>query len=129
MKKVSTQLRLQKNLGIKNHHEDTAAFRQRFVGDVKRVLKNFIVNPFDTDNFTAVKNNAIDFDEEIVKSIKSISGLGKRQFKDFWSKGLVKAEVPITETISKNNLRLPSHMIDGESGDAKDPILTPKIIS
>ena len=115
--------------GYKNHHEDTAAFRQRFVGDVKRLLKNFLVNPFDTDEFTAVKNNAIDFDEEIVKSIKSISDLGKRQFKDFWSKRLVKAEVPITETISKNNLRLPRHMIDDKSGDAKDPILTRKIIS
>ena len=35
----------------------------------------------------------------------------------------------MTETILKNNLRHPRHMIDGKSGDAKDPILTPKVIS
>ena len=46
---------------------------------------------------------------------------------DFWNKRLLKAEVPIAETISKNNLRLPRHMIDGKIGDAKNPILTPKI--
>ena len=43
----------------KNHHEDIPAFRQRFVGDVKRFLKNFIVNPFNTDDFTAINNNTI----------------------------------------------------------------------
>ena len=93
-----------------------------FVGDMKRLLENVTVNPFDTGDFTAVNNN-------IVKSIKNISDLGKKQFKDFWNKRVVKAEVPITETILKNNLRLPRHMTDSKSGDAKDPILTSKMIS
>ena len=61
--------------------------------------------------------------------VKNISDLGKKQFQGFWNKLLVKAEVSITEAISKNNLRLSRHMIDGKSGDAKDPILTPKMIS
>ena len=44
----------------KNHHENIPAFRQRFVGDVKRFLENFIVNPsFNTDDFTAINNNTI----------------------------------------------------------------------
>ena len=55
--------------------------------------------------------------------------MGKKQLKDFWNKWFVEAEVPITETISKNNLRLLRHMTDGKSGDAKDSILTPKMIS
>ena len=61
-----------------NHHEDTPAFRQRFAGDVKRLLENFIVSQLDTDDFAAVNNNTIVFDEEIDKSIKNISDLGEK---------------------------------------------------
>ena len=67
----------------KNHHEDTPAFRQRFVGAVERILENFTVNPFDTDDFATVNNNTIVLDEDIVKSIKNISDLGVKRFKDF----------------------------------------------
>ena len=89
---------------------------------MKRLLEVFVINPFDTDNSTGANNKTIAFDEEIVKLVKNISDLGKKQFQDFWNKQHVKAEVSITEAISKNNLRLPRHMIDGKSGDAKDPI-------
>ena len=67
-------------------------------------------------------------EEEVVKSVKNISDLGKK-LKDCRNKQLVKAEILITETISKNKLRLPRKMIDGKSGDAKNPILTPTMIS
>ena len=111
-------------LKYKKHHEDTPAFRQRFVGDVKSLSEKFTVNPFDAEDFTAVNNKTIVFDEEMVKSVKTISDLGEKQFKDFWNKSLVTAEVPITETIPKNNLLLLRLMIDGKSGDAEDPTLT-----
>lgn len=48
------------------------------VGDVERLLENFIVNLFDTDNFTEVNNNTIVIDEEIVKSMENISDLGEK---------------------------------------------------
>lgn len=48
------------------------------VGDVERPLENFIVNPFDTDDFTEVNNNTIVIDKEIVKSMENISDLGEK---------------------------------------------------
>ena len=74
---------------------------------MKKLLENLIINPFDIDYFTAATNKTIAFDEEILKSVKNISNLGnnkKKQFRYFRNKRLVKAEVSITETISKNNL-------------------------
>ena len=89
-------------MALEQHHEDTPAFRQRFVGDVNKFLENFIVGHY--RQFTAINNIKIVFDKEIVKSIKNISDLGEKQLKKFWNKLLVKAEVPIIEIISKNNL-------------------------
>ena len=48
------------------------------VGNVERPLENFIVNPFDTDDFTEVNNNTIVIDEEVVKSMENISDLGEK---------------------------------------------------
>lgn len=48
------------------------------VGDVERLLENFIVNLFDTYDFTEVNNNTIVIDEEIVKSMENISDLGEK---------------------------------------------------
>lgn len=48
------------------------------VDDVERLLENFIVNLFDTDDFTEVNNNTIVIDEEIVKSMENISDLGEK---------------------------------------------------
>ena len=48
------------------------------VGNVERPLENFIVNPFDTDDFTEVNNNTIVIDKEIVKSMENISDLGEK---------------------------------------------------
>ena len=48
------------------------------VGDVERLLENFIVNLFDTDDFTEVNHNTIVIDEEIVKSMENISDLGEK---------------------------------------------------
>ena len=48
------------------------------VGDVERPLENFIVNPFDTDDFTEVNNNTIVINKEIVKSMENISDLGEK---------------------------------------------------
>ena len=51
----------------KKHHEDPSTFWQKFVDDVKRLFEYFIVNSFDTDDFTAVNNKTIVFDKEVVK--------------------------------------------------------------
>ena len=79
---------------------------------MKSLLENFVVNAIDPDDFITVNNSTIDFDED-QKSIKNSSDFSKNQLKDFQNKYLVKAEIPITETISKNNLQLSKHMIDG----------------
>ena len=46
----------------KKHHENILAFRQMFIGDMKRLLKSFKVNPFDTNDFTALNNKKLVFD-------------------------------------------------------------------
>ena len=33
-------------MALEQHHEDTPAFRQRFVGDVNKFLENFIVGHY-----------------------------------------------------------------------------------
>ena len=81
MKQVSTQLHLQKNLNI-----ESISKTPWFIGDVKRLLEYFTVDPFDTDDFTVVNNKTIIFHEEVVKSIKNISDLGEKQIKNFWNK-------------------------------------------
>lgn len=50
MKKALTQST--EEFKYKKHHKDTLAFPLMFVGDVKSALKVFIVNPFDTKDFT-----------------------------------------------------------------------------
>ena len=61
--------------------------------------------------------------------MQSISTLGEFQFLAFWSQRLVKAHVPISKEIKKNNLRLPKHLVDGKSLAPKDPILSAKMVS
>ena len=66
------------NFKYKKYHEDTPIFRQIFAGDVKRLLENFIADPFHTKYFTAVNNKTIVIDEEIVKWVKNISDFGEK---------------------------------------------------
>ena len=79
---------------------------------MESLLENFVVNAIDPDDFITVNNSTIDFDKD-QKSIKNSSDFSNNQLKDVQNKHLVKAEKPITETISKNNLQLSKHMIDG----------------
>ena len=44
-----------------------------------------------------------------------ISTLGETQLQEFWSQRLFKAEIPISEQVKKNNLRLPKHLVNGDS--------------
>ena len=112
------------------HHEDAPAFRKRFVDDVQKLSEKFLVNPFESNDFTAVNNSRIVFDDDIKKSVQTISTLGETQFQEFWSRRLVKAEIPISEEVKKNNLRLPKHTVDGKSSlPKKDPILNAKMVS
>lgn len=61
-----------------------------FVGDVKSALKVFIVNPFDTKDFTDVNNKTIIFDKEDSEMVKNISDFGEKHFKDFGINSMLK---------------------------------------
>ena len=110
-------------LKYKKHHEDTLSFKERFIADVHKLSEAFSINPFDTSCFAAVNNKSIVFSEDIATSVKNISALGEKQFREFWMKRLV------TANITKNNLRLPKDLSDNKDDDVKDPTLTPKMIS
>ena len=53
-----------------HHHEDTAAFKEHFIEDVKKVDNSLSETSFDVDSFSPINNTAIPFDEEIETSIK-----------------------------------------------------------
>ena len=61
--------------------------------------------------------------------MKGLPELGENQFKQFWEKRLVTAEVPISDEIKKNQIRLPKHMLDRKDYSEKDAILTTKTLS
>ena len=69
MKKLLTKLHLKKNLSIKSM---TTAFRRTFAGDVKWRLENFIINPFDTNDFTTANNKTFFFGREVAKSVENV---------------------------------------------------------
>ena len=73
-----------KSIGLyQKHHEDTPYFGTRFIDDVQKLSEKFLLNPFESNDFTAVNNSNIVFDDEIKKSVQSISTLGEFQFKEF----------------------------------------------
>ena len=73
-----------------------------------------MINPFDSEDFTAVNNKTIVFDDGIAPSVKTLSALGEKQCNEFWHQRLVTADISISEDIKKNNLRLPKRMLDKE---------------
>lgn len=88
MKKALTQST--EEFKYKKHHKDTLAFPLMFVGDVKSALKVFIVNPFDTKDFTDVNNKTIIFDKEDSEIVKNISDFGEKHFKGFGINSMLK---------------------------------------
>ena len=119
LRKVLTQLYLQKNLIIKSITKTPRPFHKGFMWCEKAFRKFY--NPFDTDDFTADNNKTIAFDEEIVKSVKNISNLRKKNSsKTFWMNGLFKVRVPINDNIFKTisnflDIRLMAKVIMSET--------------
>ena len=72
-----------------------------FVGDVKRALKVFIVNTFDTKDFTDVNNKTIIFDKEDSEMVKNISDFGEKHLRDFGINGMLKQKYRLMKLLRK----------------------------
>ena len=96
----------------KKHHEDTKAFREAFINDVRIVTKPFTCNPFEETNLPNITNTSISFDTEVMENIKNNMMLGEGQFLIFWNTRLVQVKIPIDESIKLNNLKLPGTKIE-----------------
>ena len=106
----------------KKHHEDTKAFREAFINDVRIVTKAFTYNPFEETNLANIANTSISFDTEVTENIKNNMMLGEGQFLIFWNTRLVQVKIPIDGSIKSNNLKLPGKK--GKSNEKeKDPTL------
>lgn len=86
-----------------HHHEDTAAFKERFIQDVKR----------STIFFLLILSRLIHFHQSIIpqyhlmKSIPNLEQTGQRQFEKYFEERLVLAKKPIDDVIKSNNMKLP----------------------
>ena len=105
---LSSQVGLSKG---KKHHEDTKAFREAFINDVRIVTKAFTCNPFEETSLTNITNTSISFATEVTENIKNNMMLGEGQFLIFWNTRLVQVKIPIDESIKSNNLKLPGKKI------------------
>ena len=74
---LSSQVGLSKG---KKHHEDTKAFREVFINDVKIATKAFTCNPFEETNLTNITNTSISFDTEVTENIENNMMLGEGHF-------------------------------------------------
>ena len=107
----------------KKHHEDTKAFREAFINDVRIVTKVFTCNPFEETSLTNITNTSISFDTEVTENIKNNNMvLGEGQFRIFWNTRLVQVKIPIDESLKSNNLKLPGTKVKSNEKE-KDPTL------
>ena len=92
---------------IEHYHEDTVAFKDRFINDVQQLNNSFSANPFIAHTLSPIDNLSIVYDDEIESNIKNIVDIGQRQFECYFEERLIKAKTPIDATIKSNSLRLP----------------------
>ena len=90
-----------------HHHEDTVAFKDRFINDVQQPNNSFSANPFTAHTLSPIDNLSIVYNDEIESNIKNIVDIGQRQFECYFEECLIKAKTPIDATIKSNSLRLP----------------------
>ena len=90
-----------------HHHEDTVAFKDRFINDLQQLNNSFSANPFTAHTWSPIDNLSIVYDDEIESNIKNIVDIGQRQFECYFEERLIKAKTPIDATIKSNSLRLP----------------------
>jgi hypothetical protein len=102
---------------VRKHHNDSAAFQKAFLNNIKKVVAavESIFNPFasDSSSLRSLRNGLeISQSEKIEKSIRGMKRLGDEQYKDFVQTRLLKPpsdRKPLTDTIHKNSLILPSN--------------------
>ena len=57
-------------------HEDTVAFKDRFINDVQQLNNSFSANPFTAHTLSPIDNLSIVYDDEIELNIKNIVNIG-----------------------------------------------------
>ena len=77
---------------IKHHHEDTVAFKDRFINDVQQLNNSFSANHFIAHTLSPIDNLSIVYDDEIESNIKNIVDIGQRQFECYFQDRLIKAK-------------------------------------
>ena len=77
---------------IEHHHEDTVAFKDRFINDVQQLNNSFSGNPFTAHTLAPNDNLSIVYDDEIESNIKNIVDIGQRQFECYFQDRLIKAK-------------------------------------
>ena len=73
-----------------HHHEDTVAFKDRFINDVQQLNNSFSANPFTAHTLSPIDNLSIVYDDEIESNIKNIVDIGQRQFECYFEERLLK---------------------------------------
>ena len=92
---------------IEDHYEDTLAFKDPFINNVKQLNNFFSANPFIAHTLSPIDNLSIVYEDKIESNFKNIVDFGQRQFKCYFEERLIKAKTPIDATIKSNSLRLP----------------------
>ena len=113
---------------IEHYHEDTVAFKDRFINDVQQLNNSFSGNPFTAHTLAPNDNLSIVYDDEIESNIKNIVDIGQRQFECYFEERLIKTKAPIDATIKSNSLRLPGKNFTVKKSKVEQ-YLTAEIIS
>ena len=111
-----------------HYHEDTVAFKDRFINDVQQLNNSFSANPFTAHTLAPNDNLSIVYDDEIESNIKNIVDIGQRQFECYFEERLIKTKAPIDATIKSNSLRLPGKNFTVKKSKVEQ-YLTAEIIS
>jgi hypothetical protein len=108
-----------------HHHEDTAAFKDRFSKDVNNLDNAMVSNPFKLEKLTVLNQEDASFNDSVFEDLKVMCAEGEKQFLQFWNKRLASSEVSIKEPISLNSFNLPGNQ---NKRATKDPVMTTKMI-
>ena len=94
---------------MREHHDFSNSLQSIFHKEVKSLLSALkdVGNPFDNDS-----NDLIDLETKIVvpetiaQNLYKLEYVGEKQFRDFFEQRAWKRSVPLSDTISKNELSL-----------------------
>ena len=90
-----------------HHHEQKHGFQSAFAKDVKSLISSFeeMGNPFTEEGLELVAIHTKDvMDAAVVNSVKRVSKIVEKQFKNFVKERFIDRSKPITDPQKKNNL-------------------------